>query len=145
MKAHEGSDAEIGPAHTVKGTAANVADVTVAHKLLHGEGELVFADAGYQCVAKRQESEGKEIKWHVAMRPGSRRALSESKADRLRGQIEKLKTQVRAKGEHAFRVVKRQFGYVRVRYRGLAKNSQVRTLFALANLWMARRALMNAG
>jgi len=146
MMAHVGSDAETGLVHTVEGTAANVADVTVAHELLHGEEEVVFADAGYQGVAKRPENKEKAIEWHVAMRPGKRRALSESKADRIRDRIERMKAQVRAKGEHAFRVVKRQFGYVKVRYRGLAKNTaQLRTLFALANLWMARRALMNTG
>jgi transposase, IS5 family len=146
MKAHVGSDAETGLVHTVEGTAANVADVTVAHELLHGEEEVVFADAGYQGVAKRPENKEKKIEWHVAMRPGKRRALSESQADRIRDRIERLKAQVRAKGEHAFRVVKRQFGYVKVRYRGLAKNTaQLRTLFALANLWMARRELMSTG
>jgi IS5 family transposase len=146
MKAHVGSDAETGLVHTVEGTAANVADVTVAHELLHGEEEVVFADAGYQGVAKRPENKGKKVDWQVAMRPGKRRALSESTADRIRDQIERLKAQVRAKGEHAFRVVKRQFGFVKVRYRGLAKNTaQLRTLFALANLWMARRGLMNTG
>lgn len=146
MKAHVGTDAETGLVHTVEGTAANVADVTVAHELLHGEEDVVFADAGYQGVAKRPENKEKKIEWHVAMRPGKRRALGESKVDRIRDQIERLKAQVRAKGEHAFRVVKRQFGYVKVRYRGLAKNTaQLRTLFALANLWMARRALMNTG
>ena len=80
------------------------------------------------------------------MRPGKRRVLSESDIDQLRDRVERLKAQVRAKGEHAFRVVKRQFGYTKVRYRGLTKNTaQLRTLFALANLWMARRALMNTG
>jgi IS5 family transposase len=80
------------------------------------------------------------------MRPGKRRALGASKHARILDKIERIKAQVRAKGEHAFRVVKRQFGYVKVRYRGLAKNTaQLRTLFALANLWMARRALMNTG
>jgi len=146
MKAHVGTDAETGLVHTVEGTAANVADVTVAHELLHGEEEVVFADAGYQGVAKRPENKETKIKWHVAMRPGKRRALGESTVDRIRDRIEKLKAQVRAKGEHAFRVVKRQFGYTKVRYRGLAKNTaQLRTLFALANLWMARRELMNTG
>ena len=146
MKAHVGSDAETGLVHTVEGTAANVADVTVASDLLHGEEEMVFADAGYQGVAKRTENAGKNVVWHVAMRPGKRRALGASKHARILDQIERIKAQVRAKGEHAFRVVKRQFGYVKVRYRGLAKNTaQLRTLFALANLWMARRALMNTG
>jgi len=80
------------------------------------------------------------------MRPGKRRALGSSEHHRSLDQIERLKAQVRAKGEHAFRVVKRQFGYTKVRYRGLAKNTtRLRTLFALAHLWMARRAcaLMN--
>lgn len=146
MKAHVGSDAETGLVHTVEGTAANVADVTVAHALLHGDEAVVFADAGYQGVAKRPENQGSSIDWQVAMRPGKRRALSESDIDQLRDRVERLKAQVRAKGEHAFRVVKRQFGFTKVRYRGLTKNTaQLRTLFALANLWMARRALMNTG
>jgi IS5 family transposase len=95
MMAHVGSDAETGLLHTVDGTAANVADVTVAHELLHGEEEVVFADAGYQGVAKRPENEQTKIEWHVAMRPGKRRALSESKADQIRDRIERLKAQVR--------------------------------------------------
>jgi IS5 family transposase len=111
-----------------------------------GATSVVFADAGYQGVAKRPENQGNTIDWQVAMRPGKRRALSESDIDQLRDRVERLKAQVRAKGEHAFRVVKRQFGYTKVRYRGLSKNTaQLRTLFALANLWMARRALMNTG
>jgi IS5 family transposase len=146
MKAHVGFDAETGLVHTVEGTAANVADVTVAHELLHGEEDAVFADAGYRGVAKRPENDEKPIEWYVAMRPGKRRALGDSEPDRIRDQIERLKAQVCAKGEHAFRIVKRQFGFVKVRYRGLAKNTaQLRTLFALANLWMARRALMSTG
>ena len=60
-------------------------------------------------------------------------------------QIEKAKAQVRAKVEHPFRVIKRQFGYTKVRFRGLAKNtSQMVTLFALSNLWMARRHLLTS-
>jgi IS5 family transposase len=61
MKAHVGSDAETGLVHTVEGTAANVADVTVAHALLHGNEDVVFADAGYQGVAKRPENQGASI------------------------------------------------------------------------------------
>jgi IS5 family transposase len=58
-------------------------------------------------------------------------------------QIEKMKASMRAKVEHPFRVLKRQFGFTKVRYRGLAKNTaQIVTLFALSNLWMARRQLM---
>ncbi len=81
------------------------------------------------------------------MRPGKRRALNKSyEADALIDQAEKLKAGVRAKVEHPFRVIKRQFGYARVRYRGLKKNTaQLFTLFALSNLWMVRGQLMNAG
>ncbi len=64
---------------------------------------------------------GAEIDWHVAMKPGKRRKLGKSPLGRLREEIEHLQTQVRARGEHAFRVVKRQFGYVKVRYRGLSE------------------------
>ena len=82
--------------------------------------------------------------WHVALRPGKRRML-DKKTPRgaLRDKIEKLKASVRAKVEHPFRVIKRQFGYTKVRYRGLAKNTQqLITLFALSNLWMARHRLL---
>jgi transposase, IS5 family len=83
------------------------------------------------------------VRWNVAMRPGKRRALNKRKRlDRLIDQLERLKASVRAKVEHPFRVIKRQFGHVKVRYRGLAKNTaQLKTLFALSNLWMARRQL----
>jgi IS5 family transposase len=146
MKAPVGSDAETRLVHTFEGAAANVADVTVAHALLHGDEDLVFADAGYQGVAKRPENQGNTIDWQVAMRPGKRRALGTSDIDRLRDRVERLRAHVRVKGEHAFRVMKRQFGYTKVRYRGLSKHTaQLRTLFALANLWMARRALLNTG
>jgi IS5 family transposase len=77
------------------------------------------------------------------MRPGRRAALDKTnKADRLLDEVERIKASVRAKVEHPFRVVKRQFGHVKVRYRGLKKNTaQLNTLFALANLWMVRKTL----
>ena len=73
MKAHVGSDAESGLVHTVVGTAANVNDVTRGHELLHGDESTVFADADYQGAMYRPEATG--VPWHVAMRPGKRRAL----------------------------------------------------------------------
>lgn len=78
------------------------------------------------------------------MRPGKRRALDLNHPfQALADQFEKGKASIRAKVEHPFRVVKRQFGFIKVRYRGLAKNTaQLMTLFSLSNLWMARRALM---
>jgi IS5 family transposase len=144
MKAHIGVDADSGLVHSVVGTAANVNDVTQAGALLHGEEEAAFGDAGYQGVHKRPEAAGPA--WHVAMRPGLRRKLNPFiEPEFIAEQFERAKASVRAKVEHPFRVLKRQFGYTKVRYRGLKKNTaQVVTLFALSNLWMARRRLMGA-
>ena len=144
MKAHIGVDADSGLVHTVVGTAANVNDVTQAHALLHGEETDVFADAGYQGVSKRQETQDIGVNWHVAMRPGKRKVLDKSTPmGAILDQLEQVKARIRAKVEHPFRVVKRQFGHVKVRYRGLAKNTaQLHTLFALSNLWMVRRTLL---
>ena len=145
MKAHIGVDAESGMVHSVTTTAANVNDVTQADALLHGEETDVFADAGYQGVAKRNPEI--DVNWHVAMRPGKRRSLDLTSAlARKIDEVEKIKASIRAKVEHPFRVIKRQFGFTKVRYRGLAKNTaQIVTLFALSNLWMARRKLTAAG
>jgi IS5 family transposase len=143
MKAHIGVDAESGLVHTVRGTAANVNDVVEANSLLHGQETDVFADAGYQGAAKRPDAKP-AVNWHVAMGPGKRRALDKNKVvDNLIDQVERLKASVRAKVEHPFRVIKRQFGHVKVRYRGLKKNTaQLTTMFALSNLWMVRKKLL---
>ena len=145
MKAHIGADAESGLVHTVRATSGHVSDIAEAHTLLHGEESLAFGDAGYQGVEKRPVANA-DITWHVAMRPGKRRALDlDNEADAIRNQIEKIKAGVRAKVEHPFRVIKRQFGFIKVRYRGLKKNTaQLNTLFALSNLWMARCKLIGA-
>jgi IS5 family transposase len=144
MKAHIGVDAESGLVHTVIGTAANVNDVTQATQLLHGQEKDVFADAGYQGVDKREEAQGLDVDWHIAMRPGKRAALDLSSA--LAGkieQVEKIKASIRAKVEHPFRLIKQQFGYVKVRYRGLAKNTaRLQMMFALGNLWMVRKTIL---
>jgi IS5 family transposase len=141
MKAHIGVDAESGLVHTVIGTAANVNDVTQGHALLHGDEQIVFADAGYQGAPKRDEATG--VDWHIAMRPGKRKQQKHTPWGSLTEQAEKLKASVRAKVEHPFRVIKRQFGHCKVRYRGLAKNTaQLMTLFALSNIWMARKVLL---
>jgi IS5 family transposase len=79
----------------------------------------------------------------VAMRPSKRRALKGTNLGALLDQVEKLKASVRAKVEHPFRVIKRQFSYTKVRYKGLAKNTaQLMTLFALSNLWMVRKRIL---
>ena len=122
MKAHIGVDADSG--------------------LVHGDETEVLADSGYQGADKRPDAK-EGVDWHVAMRPGKRRALDKTRTiDRLIDQIERLKASMRAKVEHPFRVLKRQFGHVKVRYRGLKKNTaQLTTLFAPSNLWMAHRKL----
>lgn len=144
MKAHIGVDTASGLVHTVVGTAANVSDINVAGALLHGEEHAAFGDSGYQGVHKRAEAKGPT--WHVAMRPGKRRLLNPFIAPEFAAErVEKMKASIRAKVEHPFRVLKQQFGFTKVRYRGLAKNTaQIVTLFALSNLWMARRKLMEA-
>jgi IS5 family transposase len=145
MKAHIGADAESGLVHTVRGTSGNVHDVVQGNALLHGQESVAFGDAGYQGIDKRPDARA-DVIWHVAMRPGKRRALNkENAADAMIDQAEKLKAGIRAKVEHPFRVIKRQFGFVKVRYRGLKKNTaQLVTLFALSNLWMVRGKLMGA-
>ncbi len=145
MKAHIGADADSGLVHTVIGTPANVNDVVQANALLHGQETDAFGDAGYQGAHKRVNAPP-GVKWHVAMRPGKRKALDKGKRiSALVDQVERIKASIRAKVEHPFRVIKRQFGFVKVRYRGLKKNTaQLTTLFALSNLWMARAKLLGA-
>jgi len=142
MKAHIGVDAESGLVHTVTGTSANVHDVTETGALLHGEESTVFGDSGYTGAHKRAENTRRAVDWHIAAKPSAIRKLHPT----LQAQatyIETLKASMRAKVEHPFRVIKRQFGHVKVRYRGLIKNTaQLLTLFALSNLWMARRQLL---
>ena len=141
-KAHIGVDADSGLVHSVIGTAANVDDATQCNGLLHGHETAVFADAGYKGAAKRVQVVG--VDWQVAMRQGKRRALDkQTKWGALLDKAEQLKASVRAKVEHPFRVIKCQFGFTKVRYKGLAKNTaQLITLFALSNLWMARRRIL---
>lgn len=146
MKAHIGVDADSGLVHTVRGTAGNVSDVVEANALLHGQETEAWGDAGYQGADKRPDAKG-SVRWNIAMRPGKRRQLDKKTKllERLSEQLERIKASIRAKVEHPFRVIKRQFGHVKVRYRGLAKNTaQLHTLCALSNLWMARAHLMGA-
>jgi IS5 family transposase len=145
MKAHIGADAESGLVHTVRGTSGNVNDVVEGSSLLHGEEILAYGDAGYQGIEKRADAE-ESVSWQIAMRPGKRKALNKDNlADACLDKAEKLKAGIRAKVEHPFRVIKRQFGFIKVRYRGLKKNTaQLFTLFALSNLWMVRGKLVGA-
>ena len=139
MKAHIGVDADTGIVHSLSATAANAHDVTEAHNLLHGGETQVWCDAGYQGVHKREENLGRAVEWQVAMRPGKRRKLDPESAE---ASAEKHKASVRAKVEHPFLKVKRIFGYAKVRYRGLAKNTErLALLFGLGNLLTAEGQL----
>ena len=143
MKAHIGVDEESGLVHHVECTAANVADVTQVHKLLHGREDTISGDSGYTGADKREELQQVQAAFRIAEKPSKLRAMKNTRERKYAERWERFKASVRAKVEHPFRVVKRQFGYTKVRYRGLAKNAaQVLTLFALSNLWMARRHLL---
>jgi IS5 family transposase len=143
MKVHIGVDSESGLIHSVETTAANVHDLTPAAELLHGEETVVYSDAGYQGIEKRPEMQGRGIGFRVAMRPGKRRALPDTPEGRVDDLIETAKAHFRAKVEHPFRVIKRQFGFQKTRLRGMLKNScKVKVLAALSNLFMARHELL---
>ena len=146
MKCHIGVDADSGLVHAVVGTLANVNDVTQPHALVHGEEADVFADVGYQGVENGDATQDILTRWYVALCPGLRRLLdTTSPKGAIAEEMEQVKVQIRAKVEHPFRVIKRQLGHVKVRHRGLARNTaQLHTLLALPNLWMARRQPMLA-
>jgi transposase, IS5 family len=145
MKAHIGADMDSGLVHTVTATAANVADVAETHALLHGEEKVAFADAGYIGVEKRQEIRAKhpKVEFHVAAKRGKIKKMKDGPLKEATQELETLKAQVRALVEHPFHIIKNLFSHTKVRYRGLAKNlAQLHTLFALANLQIAKRALL---
>jgi IS5 family transposase len=144
MKAHVGADGDSGLVHTVVGTAANVSDISQTEHLLHGEEEVVFADAGYTGSDKREALKDKALIWHIAMKRGKLKAMAEGPIKELTRQVERLKAQLRSRVEHPFHVIKNLLGHRKVRYKGLAKNTaQLHTLFALANLVIAKKALLD--
>ena len=141
MKAHIGVDAKSGLTHSLATTAANEHDLNQAGNLLHGKEEFVFGDAGYQGAPKREELAGVKVEWAIAERPGKVKALKQRpRKNKAVIQFERLKASIRAKVEHPFRLIKRQFGFVKARYKGLMKNdNQLAMLFTLANLFRVDR------
>jgi IS5 family transposase len=140
MKLHIGVDAVTGLVHSLTTTPANVHDVTETHRLLHGGESRVWGDAGYVGVQKRGENQELTLDWQVAMKPGQRRKLEPGSLVAL---AERVKASIRAKVEHPFLDVKGHFDYAKVRYRGLAKNTErVALLLGLSNLKTAQRYLM---
>ena len=138
MKAHIGTDSQTKLIHHVAVTSANVHDSQVLRHLLHGQERRVYGDsayAGQKAVIRDVAPQAKDFTQAKAAR---NRSLSEDERGKNRA-----KSKVRAKVEHPFHVVKRISGFVKVRYRGLAKNAhRVFTLAALTNLYMARRKLL---
>ncbi len=137
MKMHIGVDDSLGLIHSIATTSAEVHDLSIADKLLHGKEKRVWGDAGYLGIEKRKEHQQRKVTWQIAMRPGKRAHLPEASP---LSQAERIKASVRAKVEHPFFYIKRIFGYDKVRYRGLDKNtSRLHILAAFSNLLMARR------
>jgi IS5 family transposase len=136
MKAHVGTDKR-GIVHSLTATAANVHDLTEMPKLLHGQERAVFGDQMYWNKAHRQSALERGIRYCVNRR---RTHIPLSEYDRY---LNRTRSRTRARGEHAFRVVKQLWGFTKVRYRGIAKNAaRLFTAFALANLYLLRRRLL---
>ena len=143
LKAHTGVDAYSGYVHSLEVTPANVHDVMVASQLLRPDDCVVYGDSGYVGIEKRKEIQNdknfSKIDYRTNKRYGSvKKAPGGHDWER---QIEKRKSIVRCKVEHPFLLVKRYFGYVKARYKGLYKNAQrLFMLFASANILMCVRA-----
>ncbi len=140
MKLHIGADKR-GIVHTVRATAASVADISQLPDLLHGQEREVFGDQAYWKEDDRDFLEAWGVRYRINRRATAQRPLSARW--RL---INRARSRTRARGEHAFRVVKQLWGFAKVRYRGLAKNlARAQTMFALANLYQVRRQLLPPG
>jgi transposase, IS5 family len=141
LKAHIGVDAQQGTVHTLVTTSANVADSTVLPDLLHGEERKVWGDGGYQGQTQAIKEAAPK-----AQDMTCRRTRFRSYVDQLQKKKNRSKSSVRAKVEHPFRILKRVFGFDKVRYRGLAKNHhRLCVNFALVNLYLHRKRLAVLG
>jgi IS5 family transposase len=138
MKAHIGVDSRSKLIHSVVATAANVSDSVVLEDLLHGEETRVWGDKAYAGKKATLAEFAPRAKDFTQAKGYRYRKLTDAERARNR-----TKSRVRAKVEHQFFVIKRQFGFSKVRYRGLEKNAQ--RLFvacALSNLVMAKKRLL---
>ena len=137
VKMHVGVDAKSGLVHTARLTTAKRHDAPLTEDLIRNDDIIIFGDKGYASDKRKRAARGRGVQWAVKDKAKRGRGLSASQKHRNRKH-----GVVRAKVEHVFRVVKCQFGYRKVRYRGLAKNqAQMFSLMALANLYMARGKL----
>ena len=139
MKAHVGTDLN-GLVHTLVTTDAAQSEFSQLPKLLHGEERELYGDQAYWSDLHRHAAREHGVRYRVNRRPHPTRPLTAH--DRA---LNRLRSSTRARGEHAFHVVKRLWGFTKVRYRGLAKNTvRLFTAFALANLYLVRRRLLPA-
>jgi len=122
IKVHAKADKDSGLIHSLVVTAANFHELTTAAKLLHGDNEDVYGDAGYQDIAKRTEMASKSTEFRVAMGPGRRMTLPDTPEGRLQDLIETAKTHIRSKVEHPLRVMKQQFDFQTTRLLSQAEN-----------------------
>ena len=137
LKAHVGSDPQ-GRVHTVVVTSASVHDSQMMDDCLHGDEAVIYGDKAYVDAQRQQDAQAEGIEWRVLRKAKRGRKLT--CADHS---FNRKSNRTRARVEHPFGIIKHLWGYRKVRYRGLAKNAaQVFTLFALANVYLARRALM---
>jgi len=145
MKAHIGTDAGTGYVHSVSATAANVHDLDQIADLLRDDDEVAYADAGYQGAEKRPEIVGDEHRSKVEFRVAARKSRLAKMAAHER-EVQARQAGVRAKVEHPFLIVKRDFGFTKTRYRGIDKNlNHLNMLFASANWLMRARAVALMG
>ncbi|CAI07435.1 Transposase, IS5 family [Aromatoleum aromaticum EbN1] len=139
MKIHVGADVNSGLAHTVSVTPANASDISQLPHLLREDDRAVFGDKGYVNNDLKRTARKAGVFWGVSLKASKPHPLSAANK-----RFNHKMSSIRARVEHVFRVIKRQFGYTKVRYKGIAKNAaQVFSLIGLTNLYLARRALMN--
>ena len=137
LKAHIGVDAKQGHVHSVATSSANVSDVHMLPDLLHGEERKVWGDGGYQ-----GQTEAIKQAAPFAQDMTCKRTKFKNYVDEEAKRKNTTKSRVRAKVEHVFRILKRVFGFDKVRYRGIAKNHhRLCANFALVNLYMHRKLL----
>ena len=136
MKLHIGVDSQSGLAHSAVVTAANVHDKHPLPDLLHGQEQRVYGDSAYASQKELIHSKAPKAKDFTNCR--TRKRGGEVKRSKNRN-----KSRIRARVEHVFGVVKRLWGFAKVRYRGLAKNAgRAFTALALANIYLSRNRLM---
>ena len=137
MKVHVGTDRR-GVVHSLAATHAATADITQMNGLLHGQERTVFGDQAYWKEADRQRFRAAGVRYRVNRRGTAQRPLTD-----YQKKINRSRSRTRARGEHAFRIVKQLWGFTKVRYRGIAKNAaRAFTSFALANLYLMRKFIV---